>query len=104
MQGPLYLSSLPLIVATLAPILNCIQLLPQLYKTYVTQSSKDISLYSLSIILANSFFWSLHGYFIADQSLFIASIIAFSVNLSLITLVVFERKLIKFNAQSIYLQ
>ncbi len=85
---------LPLIVAIIAPILNGIQLVPQLYKTYVTQSSKDLSLYSIILILATSFFWALHGYFIADQALFIASLIAFSVNLSLLTLVIHERKLL----------
>ena len=82
-----------LIAATLAPILNSIQLVPQLYKTYVTKSSKDISLHSLLLILATSFLWALHGYFIADQALFIASMVAFSVNLSLLTLVIYERKL-----------
>lgn len=86
---------LPLIAATLAPILNCIQLIPQLYKTYTTRSSMDISLRSLVLILANSFFWALHGYFILDQSLFIASSIAFAVNGCLIFLVMNERKIIR---------
>lgn len=31
-----------LIVATLAPIINSIQLVPQLYKTYITKSVKDL--------------------------------------------------------------
>ena len=38
---------LPFIVSTLAPIVNCIQLIPQLYKTYITKSVKDLSIYSL---------------------------------------------------------
>lgn len=36
---------IPVIVATLAPIVNCIQLFPQLYKTYITKSVEDLSLY-----------------------------------------------------------
>ena len=42
---------IPFIVATLAPTVNCIQLFPQLYKTYITRSVKDLSLYSLLLIL-----------------------------------------------------
>ncbi len=37
---------LPFIVATLVPIINCIQLFPQLYKTYLTKSVKDLSLFT----------------------------------------------------------
>ena len=48
---------LPLMVATLAPITNVIQMIPQLYKTYTTKSAKDISLYSISIILVNAMLW-----------------------------------------------
>jgi hypothetical protein len=44
---------LPFIVATLAPIVNSIQLLPQLYKTYITKSVKDLSFYSLLLIFNN---------------------------------------------------
>ena len=32
-----------LAIATLAPIVNCIQLFPQLYKTYKTKHVKDLS-------------------------------------------------------------
>ena len=77
---------IPLIVATLAPIVNCIQLFPQLYKTYITKSVEDLSLYSLLLILITNLFWLLHGYFIRDNSLIVAGIISMTVNITLLAL------------------
>ena len=76
--------NVPLIVATLAPIINCIQLVPQLYKTYITKSVKDLSLYSLLLILTTNLLWLLHGYFIFDTSLIVAGIISISININLL--------------------
>lgn len=77
---------IPVIVATLAPIINSIQLIPQLYKTYVTKSVKDLSLYSLSLVLITNLLWLLHGYFINDKSLIVAGVVAMIINVSLLTL------------------
>ena len=38
---------IPAFVATLAPIVNTIQIFPQIYKTYQTKSVKDLSLFFL---------------------------------------------------------
>ena len=75
-----------LIVATLAPIVNCIQLFPQLYKTYKTKHVKDLSLASLCLILTTNILWLLHGYFIMDMSLIVAGVISLCVNGSLMAL------------------
>ena len=75
-----------LIVATLAPIVNCIQLLPQLYKTYNTKHVKDLSLTSLCLILTTNILWLLHGYYIMDMSLIVAGVISLCVNGSLMGL------------------
>ena len=77
---------LPLIVATLAPIVNCIQLFPQLYKTYKTKSVKDLSFYSLLLIIITNLLWLLHGYFTLDISLIVACIISMIVNITLVIL------------------
>ena len=77
---------LPVIVATLAPIINCIQLFPQLHKTYMTRSVKDLSLYSLLLILTTNILWLSHGYFISDMSLIAAGVISMVVNITLLTL------------------
>ena len=77
---------LPLIVATLAPIINCIQLIPQLYKTYKTKRVHDLSLYSLLLILTVNLLWLLHGYFINDISLIVAGVISMIINITLLTL------------------
>ena len=83
---------IPLIVATLAPIVNCMQLLPQLYKTYTTKSVKDLSFYSLFLLLITILLWLLHGYFINDNSLIVAGLITLVINISLIRLYFLYRK------------
>ena len=75
-----------LLVATLAPIVNCIQLFPQLYKTYKTKHVKDLSFESLCLILTTNILWLLHGYFIMDVSLIVAGVISLMVNGSLMGL------------------
>lgn len=78
--------NLPIIVATMAPIINCIQIVPQLYKTFVSKSVRDLSIYSLLLILFTNILWTLHGYFIMDYSLIVAGFISMSVNISLLIL------------------
>lgn len=77
---------LPIIVATMAPILNCIQIVPQLYKTFESKSVRDLSIYSLLLILFTNILWTLHGYFIMDYSLIVAGFISMFVNISLLIL------------------
>lgn len=77
---------LPIIVATLAPILNCIQIVPQLYKTFESKSVRDLSIYSLLLILFTNILWTLHGYFIMDYSLIVAGLISMFVNILLLIL------------------
>lgn len=77
---------LPFIVATLAPIVNSIQLFPQLYKTYIRKSVKDLSFYSLLLILITNLLWLLHGYFIIDTSLIIGGIFSLTINVALLIL------------------
>jgi len=75
-----------LAIATLAPILSCIQSFPQLYKTYKTKSVHDLSFYSLLLISITNILWLFHGYFIFDYSLIIAGIISLVINSSIFTL------------------
>jgi uncharacterized protein with PQ loop repeat len=77
---------IPIIVATLAPIVNSIQLFPQLYKTYFTKSVKDLSFYSLLLILTTNILWLLHGYFIFDISLIVAGLFSMTINIALLLL------------------
>jgi len=83
---------LPFIVATFAPIVNSIQLFPQLYKAYITKSVKDLSFYSLLLILATNLLWVLHGYFIMDISLITAGVVSMIINIALLILVFLYRK------------
>jgi len=66
---------LPAIVAILAPLVNSVQLIPQLHKTYVTKKVTHLSYYSLIIILCADILWILHGYFILDYSLIVSGIV-----------------------------
>ena len=79
---------LSIIVATLAPIISCIQLFPQLYKTYKTKSVGDLSFYSLLLIVATNILWLLHGYFIYDISLIVAGLVSILINSTLFMLYV----------------
>lgn len=77
---------LPAIVAILAAVVNCIQLFPQLYKTYVTRSVDDLSMYSLLLILTTNILWLLHGFFISDYPLIVAGVISLVINIALFVL------------------
>ena len=83
---------LPVIVATLAPVVNSIQLFPQLYKTYITKSVKDLSFYSLFLVLITNLLWLLHGYFIVDISLIAAGVVNIIINVALLSLYFLYRK------------
>jgi len=82
----------PIIVATLAPVVNCIQSFPQLYKCATTKRVNDLSLSSLILILTTNLLWLLHGYFIFDLSLIIGGIITAFVNMGLLVLYLLYRK------------
>ena len=82
----------PGLVATLAPVVNCVQLFPQLHKTFTTRKVDDLSFYSLVLLFTTNLLWVLHGYFIMDVSLIVAGLISMSVNLSLIGLYLRYRK------------
>jgi uncharacterized protein with PQ loop repeat len=73
-------------LGALATVTSCIQMVPQLYKTYTTRSVTDLSLYSLLLILLTNIFWALHGYFIADPSLLTAGFLTAAINATLILL------------------
>jgi MtN3 and saliva related transmembrane protein len=75
-----------MIIATLAPIINCVQLLPQLYKTYSTKRADDLSLGSLLLILLTNILWFLHGYLISDVSLIVSGSISILINFTLLSL------------------
>jgi len=68
-------------VSILAPVINCIQMAPQVYKTYVTKRVDELSGYSLGMLLATSILWFVHGYFIQDLSLQVSGIISILINM-----------------------
>ena len=74
------------LVAVAAPLVNCIQLIPQLYKTYVTRSVTDLSLYSLLLILITNLLWFSHGLLIRDGSLIASGSVSLLVNGALLAL------------------
>lgn len=82
---------IPVIVAWLAPLANCVQLVPQVYKTWTTQRVHDLSLYSLLLLLLTSLLWLLHGYLISDIPLMAAGVVSVTVNLVMVTLYVMYR-------------
>jgi uncharacterized protein with PQ loop repeat len=67
-------------VAILAPIVNCLQIIPQVYKTYQTKRVKDLSLYTILLFLTTNLLWLLHGYFIMDLSLIVSGVVSMILN------------------------
>lgn len=62
-------------VAILAPVMNSVQLIPQLNKTWRRKSVRDISIYSLVLLLFVDILWLLHGWFIMDMPLIVSGLI-----------------------------
>ena len=83
---------LPILVATMAPIMNSIQLFPQLYKTYSTKRVNDLSFYTLVLVLTTNSLWLLHGYFIFDIPILAASFINLLANILLMGFYMMYRK------------
>ena len=83
---------LPILVATMAPIINSIQLFPQLYKTYNTKRVNDLSFYTLVLVLTTNSLWLLHGYFIFDIPILAASFINLLANILLMGFYMMYRK------------
>lgn len=77
---------LRLTVALIVPIITSIQLLPQLIKTYKTESVGDLSLYTLLLIVFSNILWLSHGVFIRDYSLIISGILSIIINIILLVL------------------
>lgn len=77
---------LPRIVAILAPTVNTVQALPQLLKTWETQTVVGLSFYMIALMMMTNFLWFFHGFFIEDDSLMISGFIAFIINVSLMLL------------------
>lgn len=63
-------------VSFIVPFVNCIQFVPQLYKTYLTKQADELSGYSLGMSLAASILWLTHGFFIEDYSLQLSGLIS----------------------------
>ena len=88
---------LKLAVASIVPITTSIQLLPQLLKTYETKSVKDLSLYTLLLILLNNLLWLFHGLFIYDYSRIISGIVSLIINLILFAFYIYYSNFTKYN-------
>ena len=69
------------IVSIMAPVVTCLQLLPQLFKIYKTKNVKDVSIHSLFLFLTTNVLWLMHGYFITDYSLIVGSSIGMIISI-----------------------
>jgi uncharacterized protein with PQ loop repeat len=73
-------------IAIIIPVLSSVQQLPQLYKSYTTNSVADLSIESLVIIIITNILWFFHGYFIRDFTLIISAAVSVVINTALISL------------------
>jgi uncharacterized protein with PQ loop repeat len=81
-----------IIIAFLAPIINCMYQIPQLFKIMKTKSVNDLSAHALVLLLLNNILWLLHGYYISDRPLFLSALTSLAINLPLICLYMKHRK------------
>jgi len=63
------------IVASLAPLMSTIILIPQVYHTYQTKHVKGLSLIMIFLLFFANVLWLIHGYFIKDLSLIVSGIL-----------------------------
>jgi MtN3 and saliva related transmembrane protein len=70
------------VIGYMAAICTTISLLPQVYKTYTTQSSKDLSLGTFFILASGLLLWTIYGYLNNDYPIIIANV--FSLTLAMI--------------------
>jgi MtN3 and saliva related transmembrane protein len=63
-----------------AGIFGSIPMLPQIYKSYISKSTKDLSFLFLIFSIISSSLWVTYGYLINDVPLFICSILYFLLN------------------------
>ena len=68
------------IVAVAAPFITCIQLVPQVYKTFTTRTTSGLSVHTFILAWITSFLWWLHGYYTLDLSLIVATSVSLFMN------------------------
>jgi MtN3 and saliva related transmembrane protein len=71
------------VVAVAAPALNCVQLLPQLWKTARTRQVKGLSLLSLTLMVTTNLLWLIHGLYLRDASLIVSGVVCLTLNVAL---------------------
>ena len=76
----------------LAAFLTTIAFLPQLYKTWKTKSSDDVSLIMLILFITGLICWIIYGIKINSIPILVANIITFIFNLSILILKITYRK------------
>ena len=81
-----------IVIAFLAPILNCMYQIPQLFKIMKTKSVNDLSAHALFLLLITNILWLLHGYYINDRPLFFSALTSLAINIPLVCLYVKHRK------------
>ena len=77
----------------LAALLTTIAFLPQLYKTWKTESADDVSLIMLILFLTGLFCWIIYGLKINSIPILSANIVTFIFNFSILILKITYRKM-----------
>lgn len=66
-----------ILISWLAVVLSSVQLIPQIIKSLQMKETRDISLFTLLIIMAASLSWIIHGVSRNDIAIIVANAIAF---------------------------
>jgi MtN3 and saliva related transmembrane protein len=78
--------AIPTAVAVLAPLMSCVQLIPQMHKTWRTKRVEHLSFLYLVLMLVTDVLWIAHGYFNTDHSLIISGGVVLTANFVLLAM------------------
>lgn len=84
--------SIPIIIAFFAAFLTSLQLLPQIYHTYVVKTSKGLSEYSVLLTFFGNILWLIHALYISDIALICAGGFNLLTALALVVMYFFYKK------------
>ncbi len=76
----------------IAAFLTTVAFIPQLIKTWESQSAKDVSLTMLIIFIVGLLFWIVYGWLTMTRPVIIANIITLIINCSILLLKLSYRK------------
>lgn len=78
------------VIGWVSASLTAVYLLPQIIKIIKTKNTKDISFYSLGILLTATVLWTVYGFLSFNPQVYVTNIFQASFTISIITIKLFQ--------------